>query len=374
LFESLRRVLCAGFISLSLVAIQSGSAIGGTPEAGQDGPAARAETIEDPGVMTGDGARILLYGDSFTMGFSGDWTWRYRLWRHLTATGALFDFVGPRNDMREYVSRQLGSQGYRDPNFDRDHAAVGGMTFSHPWWEVSSLVDDYQPDVVVGLVGTNDLFQRLLTPEQLTDKWRDQIELARSRNPEVGFVLVQVPVTWYAGVREYNSRLVALANELDTAQSRVVATELAQFDPYIDTYDHAHPTASGERKFADAVSAALASIGVGSGPAWDLVDPSASTAWAPTPRVAVKSGTLTVSWDAVDYASAQDVHVQDVNAGDAPADGSATITRVAGTTWSTPVASGHRYRVWLAPVKGLLPMGTASTPVTVLSPTTAVLR
>lgn len=371
------RVLWTAVIALSIVILPSGPAVAGDPR--PDGSSGAATAVEGP-IVSGlpvdstTGSRILLYGDSFTMGFSGDWTFRYRLWRHLTSSGTQFDFVGPRNDMREYVSRQLGSQGYRDSNFDRDHASLGGMTFSRPLWEVSTLVQDYQADVVVGFVGANDIVQRLQTPAQLVERWRAQIAEARANRPGTDFVLVQMPDTWFAGIPAYNAGLVALAHELDTADSRVVATDLAQFDPHTDTYDFAHPSASGERKVAALVSTTLASIGIGTGPQYDLMDPSASVAWAPTPRATVKAGVLTVSWAAVDYASSQDVHITDI----APADGGAlsseTTTRVTGTTWSRPVEAGHRYLVALAPVKGFLPMGTMSTPVTVSAAPITALR
>ena len=71
--------------------------------------------------------RILLVGDSMTQESSGDWTWRYRLWQHLTKHGVSVDFVGPRNDLWEYVEAHDGSQAYVDPAFDRDHAAYWGM-------------------------------------------------------------------------------------------------------------------------------------------------------------------------------------------------------------------------------------------------------
>ena len=40
--------------------------------------------------------RILLLGDSITQGSEGDWTWRYRLWKHLTGAGVDADLVGYR--------------------------------------------------------------------------------------------------------------------------------------------------------------------------------------------------------------------------------------------------------------------------------------
>ena len=52
-----------------------------------------------------DPVRILLVGDSVTQGSAGDWTWRYRLWKHFDAAGVAVDFVGPRNDLYDNVDR-----------------------------------------------------------------------------------------------------------------------------------------------------------------------------------------------------------------------------------------------------------------------------
>lgn len=317
-----------------------------------------------------DPTRIVLYGDSLTMGFSGDFTWRYRLARSLAASGTPFDFVGPRNDMLGFVSRRQFSQAYRDPGFDRDHASYGGMTFSKPLWAVSALANYYRPDVVVGLIGFNDLYQHPRTPAQLVDMWRIQIARARYWRPAISFVLVQQPQTWWYAIRVYNAGLASLARELDKPQSRVVVTATAQLDPCTDTYDSAHPSAAGERKIADSVSAALASIGVGTGPGEGLLDPLASSSsaiWAPTPVVQVEEGTLRVSWAAVDYASSQDVYVEDITEGLLVGEPAAP-PRVTGTTWSMPAEPGHTYQVSLAPVKGYLPMGTRSEPVIAEAP------
>lgn len=50
-------------------------------------------------VPSGPVERIMVVGDSITQGSSGDYTWRYRLWRHLTDRGVRVDLVGPRDDL-----------------------------------------------------------------------------------------------------------------------------------------------------------------------------------------------------------------------------------------------------------------------------------
>src|SRR5690606_5359517 len=50
-----------------------------------------------PDEPTGGTPKIMITGDSISQGSSGDYTWRYRLYKHLTANGVTPDFVGPYN-------------------------------------------------------------------------------------------------------------------------------------------------------------------------------------------------------------------------------------------------------------------------------------
>jgi hypothetical protein len=57
--------------------------------------------------------RIMVVGDSISQGSAGDFTWRYRLDRHLAGAGAAVDFVGPRSDLYDNVGGQQGVAGWR---------------------------------------------------------------------------------------------------------------------------------------------------------------------------------------------------------------------------------------------------------------------
>lgn len=331
-------------------------------------PTAAEETGEPP-VVT-DPARILLYGDSYLQGFSGDWTVRYRVWQQLSDSGATVDFVGPRTDVRGFVSWTLGEQLYRYPSFDRDHAAIGGMTFTRPRWTVSSLVSGYSPDVVVGMIGWNDMMRGLATPTGLADEWRRQIGLIREVSPVTDVVLVPYPVTWYPASVEYADALAGLATELDSPQSRVVVTQPVSYSMTVDTYDRAHPSAAGERKLASAIASSLGELGIGA--ATDLrtqwTDPTTAR-FAPSLVATVLDGPrLRLSWRSVDYASAADVVVQDVTSSSTGDWKVVAAKRLATTEWTIDVTAGRRYRAWLMPVKGYLRMGTRSPKVTVESP------
>lgn len=209
--------------------------------------------------------RVLLLGDSVTMGSTGDWTWRYRLWQHLGATApGQVDLVGPRTDLYDRTTATSGHHEYVDPAFDSDHAALWGSGATFPPYPVHELVAAHRVDTVVELLGLNDLDVLPLTPEQVADEVRSLVQEARSANPDVDVVLGEVAQTWVAGAPELNALLHAVAVELDTSQARVVVAETADgFFRQRDTYDDSHPSSRGEVKIAAAVADALAETGIG---------------------------------------------------------------------------------------------------------------
>lgn len=208
---------------------------------------------------------MMLFGDSITHGKDGDWTWRYRLWRQLQTAGARgVDFVGPADDLYS------GSSGYPDPLFDRDHASRWGTTLAEPAYAPATLGRVYLPDVVVVELGVNDL-RHGATPVEVEGAMRGAVAALRDAAPGVDVVVVHVPVVNVPGVGELNRRYDALAADLDDEEERVVvarADEGFVWDPALpaaDSYDGLHPSASGERKIAASVAAALAELGIGAG-------------------------------------------------------------------------------------------------------------
>ena len=69
----------------------------------------------------------MVVGDSISHGSAGDYTWRYRLWKHLTGNGVAVDFVGPRRGLFDSVRSPSGevidTNTYADRAFDSDHNA-----------------------------------------------------------------------------------------------------------------------------------------------------------------------------------------------------------------------------------------------------------
>ncbi len=268
--------------------------------------------------------RIMIVGDSISQGSAGDYTWRYRLWQHLAGVRVDFVFVGPKTDLLDPSTGQQGSHDYVDPNFGTAHDAIWGRTLAQEQGTIASEVADFQPDVLLVLMGIDDLIWLGATAEQATNSMQALVMNARSANPNVRFVLSTLlthdPVPAHPDlpnvITQFNASLRGLATSLDSTQSPVGVTDPSTgFDPATDTYDASHPNPAGEFKIAAAFADTLASVGIGSlfgsiptPPAW----PEAPTGITATPL----DGAALLSWSAVPGASAYVVYQRDLTAGE----------------------------------------------------------
>jgi len=214
--------------------------------------------------------KIMAVGDSITEGRAGDYTWRYWLWKDLKAKHVSFDFVGVKGTILD-TSTGKQTHTYHDPAFDQDHDGAWGRQLDGA---KGSIIDEMRfahPAVLLVYLGTNDLLSKR-TPDGMLLDMNSFVGNARLVNPQIGIVLLLLPPRpvppddfWMVGRAEYNKKLVILASNLDTNESRIVAADPSKgFDPKRDTYDGVHLTVSGEKKIAAAFAAALASIGIGS--------------------------------------------------------------------------------------------------------------
>ena len=247
--------------------------------------------------MADGSARIMLLGDSVTHGSAGDWTWRYRLWRHLEAVGAEADFVGPATDLAD---RAGPSQDYADPGFDRDHAAVWGMWAAAAMERAAELVLAHRPDVIVVMLGVNDLVGNAPADAVL---WclRRIVEEARTVDPGVDVVLSEVTQTWFTvdgRAAAINDELPALAASLTTPESQVAIAHASWGYRIGHTYDTSHPSAQGELRIAAAVADALSGLGVGA----PYLRPLPTVGNVPRPPVVLRARAanraVRLSWDA----------------------------------------------------------------------------
>ena len=300
-----------------------------------------------------DPVRVLLVGDSITQGSAGDWTWRYRLWQHLTSHGVAVDLVGPREDLWDNLAEGPGSTAYVDPAFDRDHAARWGMTMAYPDVPIATLVTDYRPDVVVEMLGAADLQYLDATPDQLEAVTRAFVADVHSADPDTDVVLATVPKPWLPAAAEFNLRVEDLAAELDTPAARVVPADVAAgLDRVQDTWDDAHLNAWGEVRTAAAVADSLAVLGVGPPADRPLGLPARGPRLRALPAAQVGDGSVRLSWTRSPGTTATEVWMQDTTAG-------APWTRLGiaswrQTTWQADgLVNGHAIAFRLVPVKGL---------------------
>jgi lysophospholipase L1-like esterase len=300
--------------------------------------------------------RLLIVGDSMTQGSAGDWTWRYRLWKELERSGADVDLVGPSTDLFDVTTNDFGSHDYVDPDFDQDHAARWGLTLAFPdeHRSIADLVTDYHPDVVVELLGVNDLTWLQGSPEELIDGLRDWVAAGRAVDPDLDFVLGRIPQPWLEKVSVFNEELEELADELGTESSRVVVAESdADLARDEDSWDGAHPNARGEIKIAAGVADALADLGIGAAVPRPL--PIEQTVLGP--RLPALIGPVTasphsihLSWTRSPGAPQTEVWARDATAAE-------PWHRVGDRTESTEatldgLSAWHRFEVKVLPVKG----------------------
>lgn len=292
----LPRPLPATLIALALVA----GAIVGYAYLGPGHP-----DVHNP--VRGHGTRIMIVGDSLTQGDAGTYTWRYRLWRHLTRGGTRVDFVGPRTDLYDFVEHTWGDHHYAAPRFDWDHDALAGEPLSQATNAIEQDIRTHRPRYLLVLLGTNDLALFGATTDQLTADLRRFVANARRARPDIRIVLGRIPpMTPNPATGDdidqrmsaYNTRVTQVAGKLSTARSPIaVAPADRGYDDHRDSWDGTHPNARGEFRIAAAFADALhARFGLGHAYPRPLPDVSVGPATAPHVTARPGDGAVTLSW------------------------------------------------------------------------------
>ncbi|TQN32886.1 lysophospholipase L1-like esterase [Haloactinospora alba] len=220
--------------------------------------------------------RIMPAGDSITQGARGDYTWRYHLWRHLAPEEPRVDFVGP---YRKVADTSAGSEkhevspesdsGYRDPDFDQDHNAIWGRTLADARTTIRRDVREHSPDLILVLLGINDLVQPDASPERVEEELRAYLTDARAARPGVGFALARLTPSlmgeedprFARDFAEVNRRIGTVARDMATVSSPIAVVDIAAATGYTarrDTSDGTHPNRQGQVKIAAAFAETLA--------------------------------------------------------------------------------------------------------------------
>ncbi|MFD0776577.1 GDSL-type esterase/lipase family protein, partial [Streptomonospora algeriensis] len=254
----------AMFLTLLLIQSLLGTFRTGGPEedSGDFGPVPPTAAAPPEGT-----SRIMIAGDSIVQGSGGDFTWRYRLWRHLDGRSGLdVDFVGPYDSMLDAVTGSQGATSYADAGFDTDHAGRWGATAADLAGGIGAQVAEHDPHYLLFMAGVND-FARGRSVGETLSAVRDAVTAARVAKGGVRVVLGEVTPVWDSGsdeelntrITRFNAALPDLAADMSGDRSPVVvARTAAEFAPAQDTWDGTHPDARGELKIAAAFADALA--------------------------------------------------------------------------------------------------------------------
>ncbi len=196
--------------------------------------------------------RIMPTGDSITEGAAGDATYRYFLWHLLVNAGYNVDLVGSMTGVSS------GAPKY--PGFDQHHEGHSGWAADRINNQAKNWAVASGAEIVLLHAGTNDLDRGQTVASTITDL-TNIINKLRAANSEMVILLAQIiPIAGLeAQVQQLNQSIAALASQLTTAASPVVAVNhYSGFSVSNDLKaDGIHPTESGFQKMAAAWYAAL---------------------------------------------------------------------------------------------------------------------
>lgn len=258
--------------------------------------AAQASGAEPPRPL-----RVMAVGDSITQGFPDSrlnvpgigmvGSWRYWFWQNRAAAGcaAGLDMVGEFNTLFN-TTQQL-------PNVpaatDQDHESRAGDKvdgYARSRIIYHQAVENAQPDVVLILLGTNDLFpsnQLGDSPETVRDQMVELIGQVRAHKPDVAVFLMGVqprglPADWAPRIPQTNLYYQGIADTLDLPGSPIFYVDgFYGFDQATDTFDHLHPNTQGQQKIAARFTAALADYCAAQNPATTTTVPASTTSTEP---------------------------------------------------------------------------------------------
>ena len=228
--------------------------------------------------------RILPLGDSMTKGSTQTTaeashpTYRYWLWNDLKKNGYDVDFVGSwtaPNFPFDFDQDNEGHGGYMTGGI------LNGVAGDPRQGKLADWLAKYQFDVVLLMLGTNDVLNSVPTDESVRNL-EGIIAQLRARNPNAVILLAKIPPTSFPrpNLEALNAAIPGVASRLSTAQSPIVVVDMyAGYDGVADNQAPLgiHPAESGEKKIAARWQAALRPY-LGAGPT-----PSATPSPTPTP-------------------------------------------------------------------------------------------
>jgi acyl-CoA thioesterase-1 len=191
--------------------------------------------------------RIMPLGDSITDGYEIPGGYRIELWRILKARNFAVDFVGSERNGPDSLP-------------DKDHEGHNGWRIDEIQASVRIWLPKYRPDVVLLLIGTNDMWQRYRVanaPARL-GALVDEIHALR---PASSILVSTLPPTGLARfnrrVAKYNAAIRQVVRSRAAAGRPISLVDAGGRLTPADLADGVHPSAVGYRKLARAWGAAL---------------------------------------------------------------------------------------------------------------------
>ena len=279
-----------------------------------------------------------------TAGREGDFTWRYRLAAWLTQQNISYNFVGPLTgvqsppavlppqpasvtstngataDPSTQQANMQGSYGLAGQTLfvNSNHAAVWGKPVASSKSQIASLVQQYQPDLVLVALGFNDMGWFYSDDVGTLASMTTYIQNAQAANPNLQFIVANVPYRTYIGGRDdlitktgnYNANLPSTLSLLETPYSKI---GLADFNSKYgcvptanscdSTYDGLHPNYKGEFRIAQAFASAWQSkFNLNTDPSISITGTQSTLRPLSVPTNVVFDGTnegVTVTWNRV---------------------------------------------------------------------------
>jgi lysophospholipase L1-like esterase len=210
----------------------------------------------------------MIVGDSITEGSAGDYTWQYRLYKHLLADGVSPRMVGPYHSLYNNVTNTEGDHSYANPRFEHANDARWGLTLFRAKDAIGSVVATYRPGYLLVLLGLDDISWYGLSQSVMASNLAGFIDAARAARPAIRIVLGLIPPNIHErdnsaladDIASYNTTIIRTAAQLSTPASPIaVAHDGAHIDVAADLWDGTHPNANGEIRIAAAFADVLAS-------------------------------------------------------------------------------------------------------------------
>jgi lysophospholipase L1-like esterase len=194
--------------------------------------------------------RIMPLGDSITDGYGIPGGYRIDLWREVKDSGIDVDFVG---------SLQNGPTSLGD----RDHEGHTGWRIDQIQASVDGWIRAYQPNVVLLLIGTNDILRQYRVPAA-SERLGSLIDRIYTLRPATKIVVSTIPptanMTANVQIASYNAAVRKVVRTRAAARRPIWFVDGCGRFTSADLADGVHPNAAGYRKLAHAWHATLVKV------------------------------------------------------------------------------------------------------------------